>query len=223
MLENAEYDLDLSIPPRVIVDAGANIGLTSVFYANKYPQARVLAIEPETSNYEILEKNAAPYPNITCIRRALWRSDTAVTIADPGSGHWGFQTVEEAGKTRSSEVEGITVNSLMARFAIDYIDFFRIDIEGAEHEVFESSSPWIEKVGVIAIELHDRLKTGCSRSVYLATKNFHWEIRRGETIFLGREEFAVKEVAQLSVLAGTSNTSLRRVRGRRPCTIVSAI
>jgi FkbM family methyltransferase len=223
MLKNAEYDLDLPVPPRVIVDAGANIGLTSVFYANKYPQARVLAIEPESSNYEILEKNAAPYANISCVRAALWRSDTTITIADPGFGNWGFQTVEEAGKARSSQVEAITVNSLMARFGIDYIDFFRVDIEGAEQEVFENSSLWIERVGVIAIELHDRLKTGCSRSVYLATENFQWEIRRGETVFLGREECAVKEVLQPAGSADSPNASPRRARGRRPCTIVSAI
>jgi FkbM family methyltransferase len=223
MLNIAEYDLDLPLPPRVIVDAGANIGLTSVFYANKYPNARVIAIEPERSNYQLLEKNAADYANITCVRAALWRSDTTVTIADPGSGNWGFQMVEKAGKARSSEVEGITVDSLMVRLGIDYIDFFRVDIEGAEQEVFGNASPWIDRVGVIAIELHDRLKTGCSRSVYLATKDFQWEIQKGETVFLGREEYAVKEVLQPAASEDSPNASPRRVLGRRPCTIVSAI
>lgn len=223
MLQNAEFDLDLSAPPRVIVDVGANSGITSVYYANKYPQARVLAIEPELSNYEILEKNAAPYANIACVRAALWKNDKTLTIADPGLGHWGFQAVEDskAGRASSSDVEGITVNTLMTRFGIDYIDFLRIDIEGAEQEVFEDASLWIDRVGVIAIELHDRLKSGCSRSFYLATADFEWELRRGETVFLGRRGFAVREVVQSDASMDSASASPYRSR-RRTCTIVSA-
>lgn len=61
------YDCELLRSPKIIVDAGANIGLVSVFYASKYPGARVIAVEPEGSNYEMLTKNAAPYPNITTV------------------------------------------------------------------------------------------------------------------------------------------------------------
>jgi FkbM family methyltransferase len=219
VLVDAEYDWDFPVPPRVIVDAGANIGLTSVFYANKYPDARILAIEPELSNFELLKENAAPYSNIVCLQAALWKYDTNVTITDPGFGHWGFQTTEEAmpSKTvRQIETEGIAVTSLMERFGINYIDFLRVDIEGAEKEVFESASSWIHRVGVIAIELHDRLKTGCSRSLYLATKDFQWVYTRGETVFLGRGE-------QPGTLAASQSPSTRRLSARRPCTIVSAI
>jgi FkbM family methyltransferase len=221
MLQDVEYDLNFPVPPRVIVDAGANIGLTSVFYANKYPQARILAIEPELSNYEMLLKNAAPYENITCIRAALWKCDTKVEIADPGLGNWGFQTaaqIQTGNQVRSKEVEAITVNSMMDRFGIDHIDLFRVDIEGAEQEVFENASQWINSVRVIAIELHDWLKSGCSRSVYLATSDFHWEFRRGETVFLGKGERVINEF--LPREQSDSPTSTRRMRGRRPCTIL---
>lgn len=221
MLDAPEYDLNFLVPPRVIVDAGSNIGLTSVYYANRYPQARILAIEPEPSNYQMLERNAAPYANITCIRAALWKNDTTITIADPGLGHWGFQTVEAADKGRSSKVEGITVDSLMTRFGIEYIDLLRVDIEGAEKEVFADSASWIERVGVVAIELHDRLKIGCSRSVYLATKDFHWELRRGETVFLGRESRGVKDALQETASIALPNGLCHQVRGKRPCSIVS--
>lgn len=221
MLGTVEYDLDFVNPPRVVLDAGANIGLTSVYYANRYPGARVLAIEPELSNFELLRRNTAPYPNIVCIHAALWKSNARVTLADPGSGHWGFQTVEKSGAAPTTEVEGITINSLMERFEIDYIDLLRVDIEGAEQEVFANSSPWIQKVGVIAIELHDRLKVGCSRSVYLATKDFRWELHIGETVFLGREECAANEVSQRAASADPQNALPRGVRGKRPCAIVS--
>jgi FkbM family methyltransferase len=221
VLGSAEFDLDFPVPPQVILDAGANIGLTSVYYANKYPEARVLAIEPELSNYELLRKNTASYPNIVCIHAALWKRNARITLADPGLGHWGFQTAEKLSSSPLTEVEGITIDSLMERFGIDYIDLFRVDIEGAEQEVFANSAPWIRKVGVIAVELHDRLKVGCSRSVYLATKDFQWEIRRGETVFLGRDKFVPQEVLHRAESADFANASLRGVRGKRRCAIIS--
>lgn len=48
-----EYKFAAEIEPEVIVDAGANIGLASIYFANKYPHARIVAIEPEASNFEL--------------------------------------------------------------------------------------------------------------------------------------------------------------------------
>jgi FkbM family methyltransferase len=206
----------------VIVDAGANIGLASVFLANKYPEARIIAIEPEKSNFEVLRKNVAPYANVACVQAALWNSDKSVTITDLGLGQWGFFTMEHPSQReglKDGEVEGITVTTLMTRFGIEYIDFFKVDVEGAEKEVFASSSSWIDRVGVIAIELHERLKVGCSRSVYLATKDFQWEFRRGETIFMGKGECSASKIPEST--AALNNSRFARVGPRVQCQIVA--
>jgi FkbM family methyltransferase len=201
VLVTGEYDMEFTKPPRVIVDAGANIGLASVFYANKYPEAKIVAIEPESSNFEMLKKNTAPYSNVVPVHSALWRHSDRVSLIDPGLGHWGFQTLEEAeggAQMAAKKVLAIAVEKLMADHRIDYIDILKLDIEGSEKEVFESPSLWIDRVGVIVIELHDRLRTGCSRAVYLATQNFEFEWRKGETVFLVRREY-VNESPQVAV------------------------
>jgi len=224
VLLKAEYDWGLPVHPRVIVDAGANIGLASVFFANKYPEARIISIEPEGSNFKVLQKNMAPYPNVACVQAALWNTDRSVTIADPGLGQWGFLTMEHSkpGKNaRQREVEGTTVSTLMTRFGINYIDFFKVDIEGAEKEVFANPSMWIDRVGVIAIELHERLKIGCSRSVYLATKDFEWEFRRGETIFMGKGECSVTSAPEPGAFPASPSAASNRVSPRPPCQIVA--
>jgi tRNA G46 methylase TrmB len=59
-----EYDFLVKKQPKVIVDAGANIGLASIYFANKYPDAKIIAIEPEQSNFELFKENVAPYPHI---------------------------------------------------------------------------------------------------------------------------------------------------------------
>src|SRR5665213_307274 len=63
VLLDGEYDFLPQISPKVIIDAGANIGLASIFFANKFPDAVIYALEPEVSNYAILEKNVSKYPN----------------------------------------------------------------------------------------------------------------------------------------------------------------
>jgi tRNA G46 methylase TrmB len=71
-----EYAFDIPKAPETIVDCGANIGLASVYFANRFPNAKIIAIEPEQSNFEMLQKNAAPYPNITCLQYGIWNRTT---------------------------------------------------------------------------------------------------------------------------------------------------
>lgn len=187
-----EYEMEFHKYPQVIVDAGANIGLTSVFYANKYPEARILAIEPESSNYEILKKNIAPYSKITAVQAGLWKDNMNLDVVDPGLGKFGFQTVGHCQLDRPENTEsvpGVTIDKLMADYELEHIDILKIDIEGAEKEVFENALPWISRVGVIEVEMHDKLKTGCSRAVYGATKDFDYEFCKSETVFLVRKEY----------------------------------
>jgi hypothetical protein len=84
-----KYDLPLD-DPRFIIDAGAHIGLSAVFFADKYPQATVVAIEPEPSNFEILERNAKNHPGITSIRAGLWSRKAHLRIKDSDVPNWGF-------------------------------------------------------------------------------------------------------------------------------------
>ena len=66
-----EYDFRAVERPQVIVDAGANIGLASILFANRYPQAKILAIEPEHDNFNLLADNVRSYDNIVPLQAAL--------------------------------------------------------------------------------------------------------------------------------------------------------
>jgi len=196
-----EYDVDIAKTPTVIVDAGANIGLTSIFYANKYPDAKIIALEPESSNFALLKKNVAPYRNILAVNKALWGENTTLEIVDPGLNKWGFQTCKHKDENAVGKeaIESITIDRLMHDYMLSHIDILKIDIEGAEKEVCESASAWIGKVGMMAIELHDRHKTGCSRSFYNATNGFDAEIHRGENVFVLKRSYMTKDMLNASL------------------------
>lgn len=187
---NKEYDFDRTISPRFILDAGANVGLASIYFAHKFPTARIVSIEPEETNFSLLKKNTSPYSMITPLQVALWNVSEEVQVIDPGKGKWGFRTVSgnKNSNTRNwcHAVRGMTVDEIMQEQGIDFIDIFKMDIEGAEKEVFKDAEKWIDKVGLLIIELHERHKQGCNRSFYNATNNFETEWRRGENIYLAK-------------------------------------
>lgn len=176
-----EYLFELEKLPEIIVDAGANIGLTSVYYAIQYPNARIIAIEPEDSNFELLKENTSAYPNVLAIQKALWYTQTHLSFVDPEASKFSFR-VEETEKAKG--ISAITMEDLLEKYELDYIDILKMDIEGAEKEVFSHDTDWLSKTGLIAIELHDYLKEGCSKAFERAVAPYlKRQTQIGENIF----------------------------------------
>lgn len=190
---NQEYDFDVKKLPKNIIDAGANIGLASIYFSNRFPNSQILSIEPEKNNFELLKKNVAQYKNIIPIHGALWNQNKEIDLVDPDRGKWGFMTQgnntnEESLGEKCHRIQGITVDEVMKKHDIQFVDILKIDIEGAEREVFHDASRWIEKVDALIIELHDRMKSGCNRSFYNATNNFDEEWYQGENLYVARNQ-----------------------------------
>lgn len=183
VVRNQEYAThSVNIDARVIVDLGANVGFSTLYFAKQYPNAIVIAVEPDESNYSRLVAHTKSSDAVFCVKSAIWNENTSVIIS--GETNSDFRTSSD-GKGQS--VEAITVDELLKRYSIDYVDVMKIDIEGAEKKIFESPNNWINKVGLIVIELHDRLVPGCSKTVAKATDSFDSSWEHGENTFFLRE------------------------------------
>lgn len=189
-----EYGWNLNSSPKVIVDAGAYTGLSTTFFATRYPDAMIVAIEPDEDNFRLLSRNTARYANVQIVRAALWTESGYVSLVDPGNGAWSLRLQESSGSDtaeatpalRSRSIRAVTINDIIQEFQLDRINLLKIDIEGSEKEVFANSDPWIDFVDAICIELHDRFKVGCSRSFFKAVDDFPIEVRRGEDVLVMR-------------------------------------
>ncbi len=149
-----EYDIQLNETPSVIIDCGANVGLSAVFFANKYPDAKIVAIEPDEQNFKFLKQNTTPYKNVICLKKAVWSDSLAMKLNNVGTGSWGFQTAVAAA-TDTNTIDSITIPEIMESNGFAKIDLLKIDIEGAEKELFSANfDSWLPKTKVIAIELH---------------------------------------------------------------------
>jgi FkbM family methyltransferase len=178
-----EYDFNLPEDARNIVDAGANVGYSAVWFALRYPKARIIAIEPDEENFAILRETCAAFENITCVLGAVWSQDTKLELRR-NSKSWGSRTIEGQGAT----VPAYSLNTIMRDHALDKIDILKIDIEGAEKEVFSAPDrQWLDKVTCMAIETHDRFRPGSQAAVRDATAAAFVGSRKGENEFFHRK------------------------------------
>ncbi|WP_159085989.1 FkbM family methyltransferase [Flavobacterium faecale] len=183
-----EYDMNFGMTPNFIIDAGANIGLSAVFFSNKFPNATLVAIEPEKNNFDALRKNTENYPNVLLEKKALSNQDNLFfDVIDKGYGNWGFVTENKniKGNTKIVDtVQTITIDAIMATYNLEYLDLLKIDIEGAEKILFESNYEiWLPKTKCLLIELHDGITKGSSQSFFKAISKYDFSyFNRGENL-----------------------------------------
>jgi FkbM family methyltransferase len=173
---------------RFILDCGANVGLASVYFLNRFTQAKVLAIEPDPENVVICRQNLEPYGSrAIVIQGGVWSgcSPLAVVPSKFGAGNkWGVQ-VHPCHIAGCEVVEGYDVLSLLNYADVDHVDILKIDIEGSELPVFASLPDlWLPRVRNLIIELHG---DHCSQAVFSALTRYKYRLsQRGDlTYFLG--------------------------------------
>lgn len=171
--------------PKLIIDAGANIGLVSIFFAKKYFSAIIYAIEPEESNYQTLIENTIAYTNVKPIKAAIWKDNSPLSIENADAEKWAFR-VNKRDNQQAHLIKSVTVDNILEISGCDFIDIFKIDIEGSEKELFEENyNSWINKVGLFIIELHEGLRGGCKRAFYDAINELKYsEYTKGQNKFV---------------------------------------
>lgn len=141
---------------RTIVDAGANVGYSSAYLLSRFPEARVVAIEPDPANCEILKENLRRFGNRAIVRQAaLWSEPTTLDFSESTTGEgdeWGREVNAANG---AGTIEALDMPSIFETYGLGEIDLLKIDIEGAEKTVFSAPDlSWLDRVRNIVIELH---------------------------------------------------------------------
>lgn len=149
----------------------------------------VYAIEPEQGNFALLVCNTSHLNNVVPVRAALWGNDETREIHNRLTGHWGYTIAETNNCTEPTgqETTCIALATLIEQYGIREIDLLKMDIEGGEKAVFESSRCWIDKVRIITVELHDRICAGCTDAFTTATTHFKHFEKAGEKVTAYRD------------------------------------
>jgi FkbM family methyltransferase len=144
------YAFTTSEPAPTIVDCGANIGLSVLFFKRQFPAATVIAFEADPQIFAFLRQNVGQLPGVELHEAAVWTANTQLTFASEGADSGSIASVH-AGKQQNT----ITVPGIRLRDRLDRgIALLKLDIEGAEVDVLVDCADRLSNVQRIFVEYH---------------------------------------------------------------------
>lgn len=176
-------------PVRYIIDAGANIGDETLRFRHFHRHAKIIALEAEAQNFHYLSLNAFGDKQIIALQRGLWSHDCNLKITR-GCTNEEFRVEEIFDPAADAGVRAISIPSLIRDYNLPEIDILKLDIEGAEYDVFDASSrEWAEKVKVFIFECPDNDRPGAAFRIFdaVGTDRFNCFVQ-GESIVLIRRD-----------------------------------
>ena len=142
--------------PMSIIDAGANIGLSILYFKSESPDSHIIGIEPDKENYNCTHQNltANQLSSITLHHGALWPTKKKLEIVNDfrDMNEWSLRVEENS----EGEITSFTPQEMVSILHGE-VDIFKIDIEGGEAKIFETKGnlDWLKRVRLVVIEIHD--------------------------------------------------------------------
>jgi FkbM family methyltransferase len=173
----------------LIIDCGANIGLSVVYFALEFPAARVVALEPHRENFQRAVAATQGFERVRIIQGGIASESGSAQIVDPGMSTDAYRTeMMDAGDVRMFGVGDLLRDE--ARSAVPFV--IKIDIEGFESNLFEKNTAWIDDFTVLVIELHDWMlpQQANSRNFLRAVSRYYRDF-----VYFNENIFSIKNVA----------------------------
>jgi FkbM family methyltransferase len=144
------YKIPFPASAQVIIDCGANIGLSVLYMKTKYPAAKIVAFEPDAINFSLLKKNVTAYhlTDVELRNEAVWKENTTLEFVSEG-------TLDSQLASSTDQKNTVRVTATRLKDLLNQkIDFLKIDIEGAEYEVLKDCGAGLKNVEHLFIEYH---------------------------------------------------------------------
>ena len=159
-----------------IIDAGANVGYTSVYFAVNLKNVKIYAVEPSDKNAIVYQKNQdflSNGSNLKLYQKALSENDNKFYETESNfrdGKDWSITTKE----VEDGLLEGISIAKIIKENSLNYISLLKIDIEGAERFIVkkENDLSYLKITQIIAIEIHDEFNIRASIQDILIENNF---------------------------------------------------
>lgn len=158
-----------NLQPKHIIDAGSNIGSTTIYLKHIFPKSKVYCIEPDPDNFVLLQENVEDYVSdgsVVLYKAGLMAKSGLNLIVKDDFRDKSSCARQVAVSDEISGLKSITISEIIKENSIDSIDLLKIDIEGAETFLIEEESDvsFLKKTRCIAIEIHNEYK--CRDAIY---------------------------------------------------------
>lgn len=135
----------------LIIDCGANIGLSVIYFKRLFPNAKVIAFEPDKKIFQYLKFNISSFgfDDVELINKGLWHEEITLSFFSEGAD--GGRVAKENDKENIIKIDTVVLSDYLKNTKVD---FLKIDIEGAETDVLIECEPYLKNVEKIFIEYH---------------------------------------------------------------------
>jgi FkbM family methyltransferase len=166
--------------PKLILDLGANVGYSSVYFLNRFPNARVVAVEPDPETGALCRRNLAPYGfRARVVLGAAWPENAPLVLSRGSFGdgrEWATQVRQRVAGEQGYPVQGWDVASLIGMAGAQRVDLLKVDIERSELELFgRNAHTWLPRADNICIELHG---SDCREAFFRALEGYEYDLER---------------------------------------------
>lgn len=151
-----DYDVRLRRSPNTILDLGANFGASVAFFAARFPHSTILAFEPAARTFEQLQQNTRRLANVRVFREAVAGVTGEATLHSAPARSAGASLMPREKNTQTESVPTISLDELLEREHLDWVDLVKFDVEGSEVELFRNSKRR-QRIGELIGEYHPDL------------------------------------------------------------------
>lgn len=174
----------------LIIDAGANIGLATLWFAKHFPEAQIVAIEPDDKNFELLRRNTRHLgTRVTLIQGGVWHRSARLGILNPNAGAAAFR-VDELPEGSPQGVPAYSIDDICSQVGNQNPLIVKLDIEGSQAHLFRDNTHWVSRTDLITLELDDWLFPwqGTSHNFFRCLSQYPFDyLLHKESIFCFRD------------------------------------
>ncbi len=133
------YDFSSVSNAEYVVDCGANCGVSSLFLYTLYPNAHILAIEPNPALFPRLQETVRPYKNILPVQYAVGAVDGEASFFVSPRVTTASSFSRRSPEDKEYRVPVKTLKTILTEHELPRVDALKFDIEGAEEHLFADS------------------------------------------------------------------------------------
>jgi FkbM family methyltransferase len=196
----------------LIIDCGANIGFSAIYFALQFPAADIVAIEPQRQNFERACAATQRFERVRVAQAGIACDPGTAQVIDPGQGTNAYRTeMSDDGGIRMVTIDSVLREAGPSRIPLA----IKIDIEGFESNLFKQNIGWIDRFSVLIIELHDWMLPHQSSSRNFLRAISHYD---RDFVYFDENIFSIKNPAGLAASCGMGvgrqRHEVSRARGR---------